>query len=93
MTIMPFLAQGETVAPRQPVMHHGFPKMHHDFGQCTKLSPEMHHENEKCTKLLVRQPISNNNIKIGSRTVIFSLIFRAFFGLPVLRHKSETVKI
>jgi hypothetical protein len=43
MTIMPFLAQGETVAPRQPVMHHGFPKMHHDFGQCTKLFL-------KCTK-------------------------------------------
>ena len=112
MTIMPFLAQGETVAPRQPVMHHGFPKMHHDFGQCTKLSPEMHHENEKCTKLflkctkangkmqpgflilskLVRKPILNIIIKIGSRTECFSLIFRAFFDLPVLRRKSKTVK-
>jgi hypothetical protein len=41
---------------------------------------------------VVRKPISNKIIKIGSRTVCFSLIFRAFFDLPVLRHKRETVK-
>ena len=65
MTIMPFLAQGETVAPRQPVMHHGFPKMHHDFGQCTKLSPEMHHENEKCTKLFLKCTKANGKMQPG----------------------------
>ena len=43
--------------------------------------------------MIVREPISNKIIKIGSRTVYFSLIFRAFFDLPVLWHKSETVKI
>ena len=54
MTIMPFLAQGETVAPRQPVLHHGFLKMHHDFGRCTRLPSKMHHENEKCTTLFLK---------------------------------------
>ena len=44
------------------------------------------------TKNVVRKPISNKIIKIGSRTVYFSFIFRAFFDLPVLRRKSKTVK-
>ncbi len=52
-------------APRQPVMHHGFPKMHHDFGQCTKLSPEMHHENEKCTKLFLKCTKANGKMQPG----------------------------
>ena len=41
---------------------------------------------------LVREPISNKIIKIGSRTVCFSLIFRAFFDLPVFGTKEKLLK-
>ena len=52
----------------------------------------LHNSNPSFCAIIVRQPISNKIIKIGFRTVCFSLIFRAFFDLPVLRHKRETVK-
>jgi hypothetical protein len=41
---------------------------------------------------LVRKPILNKIIKIGSRTVCFSLIFRAFFDLPVSGTKEKLLK-
>ena len=41
-------------APRFREMHHGFPKMHHDFARCTRLPSKMHHENGKCTKLFLK---------------------------------------
>ena len=69
-------------------MHPASPQMHPVFRNASD-SPK---DAPRYFGNVVRKPISNKIIKIGSRTVYFSLIFRAFFDLPVLRRKSKTVK-
>jgi hypothetical protein len=49
MTIMPFLAQGETVAPRPPVLHH-------DFSKCTTIPGVAPGFIEKCTAKMRNAP-------------------------------------
>ena len=51
------------IAPRKQEIHHGFPKMHHDFGRCTRLYRKMHHENEKCTKLFLKCTRANRKMQ------------------------------
>ena len=78
-----------------PQMHPTLQKMHPAFW-------EMHPEKRKmnppifpgCIFLLklVRKPISNKIIKIGSRTVHFSLIFRAFSTCQFYGTKAKLLK-
>ena len=82
-------------APRFSGMHPTLQKMHPAFW-------EMHPEKRKmnppifpgCIFLLklVRKPISNKIIKIGSRTVHFSLIFRAFSTCQFYGTKAKLLK-
>ena len=69
-------------------MHPASPQMHPFFRNASD-SPK---DAPRYFGNVVRKPILNKIIKIGSRTVCFSLIFRAFSTCPFYGTKEKLLK-